>query len=293
MPFNKIVVSGFSLLLTSTLCATEKNTPALNTNPITQHLMSIEKIFQQQDGIMQGSVKFVLQQSRIWHPGESFNNGDNWLALACSLTECKLSLAKLVVQQEDWQGHYDEQPTKGQRLSFSLINAHETQVVAWFKSQSESAWLRPGPVISYHSPLIDYKQPPLGGNLEVRINHHDSYADVIPMVITQQTLQKVWPEQSHYNSINLLQLREKEKRQLLLGRLGECNGFSGEAIQPENYLKWAGDLDRDGLTDYLISYIDEEGMVHLYLSGEAKADKLVGLSGTYRSPPWGGECSGG
>ena len=293
MHLSRLVFAGFSILFISTLCAADKNISESTTNPIAQHLMAIANTRQSQGEVMQGSIKFVLHQSRIWQPGESFKNGDNWLALACSQAECNLYPATLVVQADTWQGHYDDQPTKGQRLSFSLTNPHQAQVVAWFNTHSAPVWLRPGPVTSYQSPLSAYKRTPMGGTLEVRVNLHDYYADLVPMAITPETLQRLGPEQRYYNTVNLLQLRERGNRQLLLGRLGECNGFSAEAIKPENFLRWAGDLDRDGLADYMISFIDEEGVAHLYLSGKADQEKLVKLTGIYISPPSGSECTGG
>jgi len=285
MYLTRLSFAGFAIFFVSTLCVADKN---VTTNPIAQHLIAIENT-----QLSQGSIKFVLHQSRIWHPGDSFKNGDNWLALACSQSECKLHPAKLVVHAQAWQGHYDDQPSKGQRLSFSLTSPHQAEVVAWFNTYSAPVWLQPGPVISYQSPLLAYRQPPMGGTLEVRVNLHDNYADLVPMVITSETLQRLVPEQRHYNSVNLLQLRERGKRQLLLGRLGECNGFSAEAIKPEKFLRWAGDLDRDGLPDYLISFIDEAGAAHLYLSGKADQEKLVELAGIYVSPPSDSECTGG
>jgi len=295
MFLSRLVFTGCAILFVSTLCADEKN---VTTNPIVQHLKAIDNLRPsqaevEQGLVMQGAVKFVLNQSRLWFPGESFKNSDNWLALTCSQAECKLSPAKLVVQAEAWQGHYDEQPTQGQRLSFSLTKPQQAQVVAWFNTNSAANWLRPGPVTSYQSPLSAYNRPPLKGTLEVRINLPDSYVDLLPVVITQETMKRVWPEQRHYNSIKLLQLRDRGKRQLLLGRLWECDGFTSEVIKPEKFLRWAGDLDRDGLADYMISFIDVEGVAHLYLSGKTEQNKLVGLAGIYSSPPMSGECTGG
>jgi hypothetical protein len=40
-------------------------------------------------------------------------------------------------------------------------------------------------------------------------------------------------------------------------------------------------------------YRDAPPQVHLYLSGAARHDQLVGLAGTFNSPPFGGECDGG
>ena len=83
------------------------------------------------------------------------------------------------------------------------------------------------------------------------------------------------------------QLRSQD-RELLPGDFGTCSGL----FHPQNYLLWAGDLDRDRKPDYLISYVDADGPVHLFLSTAAESDQLVGLGGVFDSPPFGGECDG-
>jgi len=75
---------------------------------------------------------------------------------------------------------------------------------------------------------------------------------------------------------------------MLYGRLGTRSGV----FQPRQYLLWSGDLDRDGKPDFLISFIDADGPVHLYLSSIAKHGNLIRLAGIFDSPPFGGRCDG-
>ena len=111
---------------------------------------------------------------------------------------------------------------------------------------------------------------------------------LVPLLATGAALTKLKPDGYFNWPRAVLQLRSQNKRQLLPGDLGTCSGL----FHPRNYLLWAGDLDRDGEPDYLISYVDADGPVHLFLSSAARPHQLVGLGGIYDSPPHGGECDG-
>jgi hypothetical protein len=87
----------------------------------------------------------------------------------------------------------------------------------------------------------------------------------------------------------VLLLRSGERRQLLLGQLGLCT----HTFRSKDYLLWAGDLDGDGKPDFLISFVDGDGPIHLYLSSTAKPKRLVGLAGIYNPPSAGVECDHG
>jgi hypothetical protein len=230
----------------------------------------------------QGTVRFVLD-NEIWQPGQQFKTGRDWLALGCEAKGCTLEPATLTVKQEFWQGHYDDKPRSGQHLSFKRTGGSDKPVVAWFQDRAAPASLKPGDVATYFSPQHPLKQPIGRGSLEAIVDLPDGEpALLVPM------LQRQWDPNKDEGSPYRLQLRAQGKRQMLLGYLGTCSG----TFHPRTYLQWAGDLDRDGKPDFIVSFVDADGPVHLYLSSAARPGQLVGLAGVFDSPPFGGECDG-
>lgn len=238
-----------------------------------------------------GAVRFVFGNN-IWQPGRQFKNGSNWLALVCNEKACSFEPASLKVSDKAWQGHYDDQPTSGQHLLFKQSGASGSKVIAWFESATALPWLRLGAIPSYYTGADKTARPSGKGTLEIAIVlPSGETAKLVPMLLTAEQAAKLSNQHTPQYPRNwgsfLLQLRAKGKRQLLLGELGVC----GHAID-RGYLLWAGDMDRDGKTDYLINFIDQDGPVHLYLSSLAGAGQLVGLAGIHLAPPFGGECDG-
>ena len=269
--------------------AAQEVKPDRAAHPIARHLADLNAVARQSEATMQGNVRFVFGND-LWQPRQQFKTGDDWLALACDAKGCVLEPATLKVTPEFWQGHYDDKPTFGQRLSFTRNRGFGYPVVAWFHITAAPPWLRTGTVQTYYAPHHPLKQPTGRGTLEVLIDLPSGQtAMFVPMLLTKETMQQLMPEGHGYGSAFYLQLRAQGKRQLLLGSLGDCSG----TFHPRSYLQWAGDLDRDGSADFLVSFVDADGPVHLYLSSAAKAGQLVGLAGVYMSPPFGGECDGG
>lgn len=234
-------------------------------------------------------VTFVLGND-LWQSGQRYQSGRDWLALTCRAGGCALEPAALEVKPEFWQGHYDAKPTFGQRLSFRKEAGPASEALAWFHTAKAHAWLKPGAVPTYYSPHQPLKQPPTRGTLEAMVGlPNRASAWLVPMLVTAETQRRLVPELRDQHSYYVLQLRAQGKRQLLEGQLGFCTG----TFHPRKYLQWAGDLDRDGKADYLISFVDQDGPVHLYLSSAAKPGALVGLAGVYKAPPHGGECGEG
>ena len=250
------------------------------------HQKAVHATFQNADGtpiqVMGGEVNFVLG-NHVWQPGKSFKDGANWLALACKKEGCTFEPATLSIKKETWQGHYDDQPTMGQKLNFRLnSDIPNVKVIAWFKTTAAPAWLKAGMITTYHSIINPPKKASSKGTFEMELNlANGDKATLVPILSTDTEDRTVY-----------LQLRTTTKRQLLLGTLGNCAGV--DALESGlHYLQWAGDLDSDGKADYLISFIDAEGPVHLYLSSTAKNGTLVDLAGVYMDSPFGGECDGG
>lgn len=230
--------------------------------------------------------------NNIWQPGRKFADGKDWLALTCRADGCKLVGAELKVVKESWQGHYDDKPTPGQRLHFKLTEPSDAKIVAWFKTAVGSESMKPGNVPTYYSG-IGHPKPTEKGTLEARVDLPDGgNATLVPLLLSSKHSPKLVTEfdpSGNSSTHFFLQLRSQGLRQLLPGEFGSCSA----SVPGQSYLLWAGDLDGDGKPDYLISFIDEAGPVHLYLSSRANPGQLVGLAAIYDSPPSDFECDGG
>jgi hypothetical protein len=239
---------------------------------------------------IRNSVQFVAGND-LWQPGKQYKSGSDWLALVCDGKHCTLVPAALDAKEESWQGHYDDQPTAGQHLLFRQATDALGKPVAWFLTTGAPPWLKPGPVSSYYAGGRYNQLPDKKGTMEFLIEMPDGRkATLVPMLVPKSLLEKLAKKEEgriYYGTL-LLQLRTLEKRQLLPGAFGMCSG----EVTPD-YLLWAGDLDGDGKPDFLVSYIDADGPVHLFLSSAATREQLVGLAGVFNSPPFGGECDGG
>lgn len=254
-----------------------------------RHSKEMESLYQS-NAVAKKGVHFVFDND-LWQPGNTYVNGSRWLALSCVAKGCVLEEAMLAVKKESWQGHYDEYPTQGQRLRFSKKTSSPGKAIAWFQPDVAQPWLKPGAVATYYSVILPRKQPLGRGSLEAQVDLPDGgTALLVPMALSRARLPYSDYDGLSYDTV-LLQLRSHGNRQLLPGHLGECSG--GLPFGPNQYLQWAGDMDGDNKPDYLISYIDADGPVHLYLSGVARPGQLVGVGGVYFSPPFGGECDGG
>lgn len=224
-------------------------------------------------GTPAAAVEFLLGGDQ-WQPGSRYRSGDNWLALVCGEGRCRFEPARLTVRREQWQGHYDDQPTAGQKLLFRRGTAGPGEALAWFRRDPALPWLQVGPVETYWATGFPRKSPATQGTLE----------QVVDLPRGEQAL--LVPLLDQEAGRFLLQLRAAGKRQLL-DEVGQCSRMVSPA-----YLVWAGDLDRDGRPDYLIDFADEVGEARLYLARAAAADEIVGVSAVYLPPPFGGECDG-
>ena len=212
----------------------------------------------------------IVVGNHLWHPDRHYHSSANWLALSCTNTGCSLEPAKLSVRSQQWQGHYDDVPTRGQKLDFRKVKSGTGKVIAWFRHARKVTWLVPGTITTYGSIVTRFRRPSSEGTLELALDiPNGGEARLVPLLNRKE-------------SKFLLQLRENDRRQTL-GELGGCTHDVSLT-----YLLWAGDLDSDGRPDYLVS-VDEQFV--LYLSSKAKGDALVGVGGSY-SVSFDGECDG-
>jgi len=218
-------------------------------------------------------IQFLLGGDQ-WQPGQDYRAGSDWLALVCAKSECSFEPAKLSVRKEQWQGHYDDQPTNGQQLTLRRQTPGAGRVLAWFRLNNEVPWLRPGPVATYPK-----KRPASQGTLEMAVDLPDGrQATLVPLLDRDDADdgRKKWQRNPKF----LLQLRVPGQRQLL-GEIGMC---SNEVVT--DYLVWAGDIDGDEKPDYLISG-------KLYLGGQAAQDEIAGVAAVAVYDQTGeGECDG-
>jgi hypothetical protein len=220
-----------------------------------------------------GPVRFVVGNDRV-QPGGQFKNGSPWLALACTATECRLLPATLSVKDRRAAGG-----RSGQRLHFEVAEAADTRVVAWFAADKAPAWLAAGAVPSYYTGGGRPRETGRGTDEALIDLPGGGTATLLPMLVG-------YPDPSRPLPPALLQLRGQGKRQLLLGQLGLCS----HTFKSEDYLLWAGDIDRDGEADFLVSFVDGDGPIHLYLSSAAKPQQPAGLAGVYNTPPTDAKC---
>ena len=276
-----IVRVALMAALTSTnLSAAPATLDVEPTHWFTQFQHDLRAAWVRPDVSMHGNVKFVSQND-VWQPGRHFKDGKSWLALACTSQGCALEPATLSVKNEMKKDLSDDKATAGQHLQFSLVVPSKAKTIAWFDTSVAPTWLRPGSVTAYFSGIGHPKETGKG-TLEALIGlPSGETATLVPLLLKDTS-------QDESDPFWFLQLRAQNKRQLLLGMLDMCSG----SVNSEDYLLWAGDLDGDGKPDYLISFVDTDGPVHLYLSSAATPKQLVGLAGVYNIPPDEVACEG-
>src|SRR2546428_1306785 len=162
-------------------------------HPMVEHMRAVSRAQPPHNVSTAGNVRFVLG-NEVWQPRQQFKAGRDWLALACTAKGCALESATLSVNQEFWQGHYDDKPTFGQRLSFKRDGGTGRPVLAWFHIAAAPAWLKPGNVATYYSPQSPLKQAAGRGTLEVMIElPNGESAMLVPMLLTAETAKRLMP----------------------------------------------------------------------------------------------------
>jgi hypothetical protein len=230
------------------------------------------------------AVTFVYGND-VWQPGWAINDSHNWLALACSKRGCNLEPASLKVAAASGRVRHDNYATSGQKLSFKLRGKSEAKPSLWFKADAKLPWLRIGRVPTYYSAEFSLPKQNNTDTFEINIkNASGDQESLVPVLIAPADRPAAAIRDERQDAY--LQLRARDKRQLIDEPIAACS----QQLSRE-YLQWAGDLDGDGKTDYVLNFLDgAAGSIKLYLSSGAANDALVGLAGEGLSAPLDGEC---
>lgn len=228
----------------------------------------------------------IASGNKTFYEGSKFSSSQHWLGLYCSNWHCKWIPAKLKVKQESiWvgEGKYDAgyEEVKGQLLTFETKEPQfTTGVVMWvLKKPNSPKWLQEATVKTYYatSSLVSDDD---NKNHTFEQQFKDDKGE-IKKIVPQKLLT---PSVDVAANETFLQLVQGEKKQFFLSSLSieaerECQ--PADVNTANNYLFWAGDMDHDGKTDYLINFSANGDNVHLYLSGVAKQDETVALTGVF------------
>ncbi len=236
--------------------------------------------------------KFVelFWKNKDWQAGSNYVASSDWLALLCEGDNCFLQPSTLNVSEKSWQGRYDDEETAGQQLDFSLQNTSlqktsTTKMIAQFKLNEHYPWLKAGSLDTYYSSSNNYQNKEYTFEIDVNLPQSKT-ARLVPLALSGNIRSDNINEKiRYYEGSYYLQLRAEGQRQLFLSLLGTCS-----EMLSNKYLQWSGDLDKDGQADYLISFVDHYGSVHLYLSSFAQEDEIVGIAGIYNTSSDEGDC---
>jgi hypothetical protein len=187
---------------------------------------------------------------------------------------------------------YDSDPVPSQLLHWSPLPANldklerkgevRPDLIAIFKPIRSLAALKlgAGPVKTYaHRGMANYLHTGRPGTLEVRLEMGGGgHADLIPRLGQADATQQGAIFEEH--PFSTLELRVGDMRQQLPG-FGWQVMDETATLRPQDFLRWAGDLDGDGKLDLILDQSGGGGRIALYLSSLAKKGELVGLAGTF------------
>lgn len=194
--------------------------------------------------------------------------GADWLALACTDTGCALWPARMradpaaAAAVSESIGYDAEVPR--QSVRFELAEVEIDRVIAWFHSDPALPWLRPGALASVHPVGADAAPAGGEGDFEIQLRMPSGSVErLIPVY------------DSADGPLELIRLRLRGRGSWQwLGILRVCNGRLDTG-----FLRWAGDLDGDGVSDWLVDFgMRTEAPLRLFLSSRAAPGQLVGAA---------------
>jgi hypothetical protein len=218
------------------------------------------------DALLSQPLLMVVGNGVAWH-GDPVLLATDWLGLACT-AQCALRPARLTINPPT------EESGGVPVLHFTVDEGDAASVHAWLAVDPEREWLRAGPVVQY--PFAGRRDTP--GTFEQAIETSTAGgAQLVPVIDGLPAPVAPWEDAV---LVVYLQLREAGRRQLLPGHLAVCAD-----VPLADYLRWAGDLDRDGRADYLVHLGDNGGEFNLYLSSQATDGSLVGRAARAMASP--------
>lgn len=219
-------------------------------------------------------------------PGKEYRAGEGWWALSCSAT-CKLSSTRLSVSPKA-HPQYDGEPVPGQSLTFTPAPPSQTLIVFKpYRPPADQLALRGGPVTTYYPGLLSKLKRSTGtaGTMEGEIALADGrIARFVPTVLLPNPNKPPSPEREQTANPLVLDLLVDGKRQSLGSFSFGIEGDGG--VKPQDYIRWAGDLDGDGQLDLVVTLDFSSGTEYvLWLSSMAKPGELVGFAGSFNYFP--------
>ncbi len=219
-------------------------------------------------------------------PGKEYRSGEGWWALSCDAT-CKLSTTRLSVAPKA-HPQYDGEPVPGQWLTFTPAPPpHTLMVFKPYRAPADSLALKAGPVPTYYPGLLPKLKRSTGtaGTMEGEIVLPDGrIARLVPTVLLPNPHKPPKPDHDVTASALVLDLQLDGKRQPLGAFSFGIEGNGG--VKPQDYIRWAGDLDGDGQLDLVVRVDFSYGTDYvLWLSSMAKPNELVGFAGSFNYFP--------
>lgn len=211
--------------------------------------------------------------------GRPFAPRTDWLALACGPEGCALRDAVLVAVVEDPTSCGSDE--RRQRLAWTIDGGPSSQrVVLAVAVDAASAGLRAGPVATAVAGIGPLRRLPDGDGLDVSID-----AATGPLILRAIVAQSAPTGERGAPPLFSWQLElvQGDRRQVL-GALGLPTDAGAVGAPPGGFLRWAGDLDRDGRTDLLLAMDADATVFMLLLSSFAQTGAFVGEAAVFVRP---------
>lgn len=221
----------------------------------------------------------------LFFPGREYRSGSGWWALSCA-QECSLAEVSLTATPAP-HPTYDGPMVPGQHLAFAPLPEPQSLLfLKPFRGAAASLRLQAGTVVTYHPGAASLLRPASDspGTMEGEIAlPGGERLRLVPVMLLPDPATA--PRGHGDDALPLqLELRLGQRRQVL-GSLDYMGMDGPEPRRAPGYLRWAGDLDRDGRPDLLVSLGDVTTRLVLYLSSLAQDGEIVGRAGAFTYAP--------